>query len=160
MPANRFFTVTSLRDHVDPLNGNETGYESLLFPDQVFGDPGYAYPIEIQGRATGGFVVEITPIPDPPEFCGSGSVTLDASPGFDAYTWSDGQSGQTISVFVDTDTRISVEALDSASGNRHLYRAHSPRRRSEDQCEARSTGRYRLVYASGERIGEIPGGLP
>jgi hypothetical protein len=49
-----FFTVTSLVNHTDIKSGLTTEYESLLFPTQVFGDPGFAYPTELMATTTGG----------------------------------------------------------------------------------------------------------
>ncbi len=55
--TNYFFTVTSLVNHTDIKSSVTTEYESLLFPTQVFGDPGFAYPTELMATTTGGACV-------------------------------------------------------------------------------------------------------
>ncbi len=49
-----YFTVTSLSAFRDPSTGLTTVYESLLYPTQVSGDPGFVYPVEVQATTTGG----------------------------------------------------------------------------------------------------------
>jgi hypothetical protein len=109
----RHFSVTSLSTHTDEDTGVPVEYESLRYPEQVFGDPDHAYPQEVEGRSAGDQVVTITPTPDPPSICGSGDVTLTASPGFVEYLWSDGQTGQSITVSLTEDGRIGVQAVDA-----------------------------------------------
>ncbi len=43
-----YFTVTSLSDFTDPSSGVVTTYESLVYPTQVYGDPAFVYPLEVQ----------------------------------------------------------------------------------------------------------------
>jgi len=43
-----YFTVTAHSTYTDPSSGDATRYESLLYPKQVFGDQGAAYPVEVQ----------------------------------------------------------------------------------------------------------------
>lgn len=43
-----YFTVTSKSVYTDPSSGVPTTYESLLYPTQVSGDPGFVYPVEVQ----------------------------------------------------------------------------------------------------------------
>jgi hypothetical protein len=47
-----YFTVTSLSTYTDPSSGVVTAYESLVYPTQVYGDPSYVYPIEVQAATT------------------------------------------------------------------------------------------------------------
>lgn len=49
-----FVTVTSRYDFKDPSTNVVTRYESLLYPTQVFGDPSFVYPLEVNGTTTGG----------------------------------------------------------------------------------------------------------
>ena len=49
-----YFTVTSLSTFTDPSSGIMTTYESIVYPTQVFGDPSFVYPIEVQKATTGG----------------------------------------------------------------------------------------------------------
>ncbi len=51
--TNYFFTVTARSNFTDPSSLVTTTYESLLYPTQVFGDPGFIYPIEVQKATTG-----------------------------------------------------------------------------------------------------------
>jgi hypothetical protein len=48
-----YFTVTALSNFTDPSSGVVTTYESLLYPAQVRGDPGYEYPIEVRAATNG-----------------------------------------------------------------------------------------------------------
>ncbi len=43
-----YFTVTSRSAYQDPSSGIVTTYESLVYPTQVYGDPSYVYPVEVQ----------------------------------------------------------------------------------------------------------------
>jgi len=47
-----FFTVTSLSTYTDPSSGDPTTYESLVYPTQVYGDPGWTYPVEVVETTT------------------------------------------------------------------------------------------------------------
>jgi len=54
-PATTYhFTVTTRSDHTNPSTSVTTTLESLLYPMQVSGDPGFVYPIEVQATTTGG----------------------------------------------------------------------------------------------------------
>ena len=52
-----YFTVTSTSIYTDPSTSVATTYESLRYPTQVFGDPSFVYPIEVQATTTGGSCV-------------------------------------------------------------------------------------------------------
>ncbi len=43
-----FFTVTSISEFTNPSTSVTRSYESIRFPTQVSGDPGFVYPIEVQ----------------------------------------------------------------------------------------------------------------
>jgi hypothetical protein len=47
-----YFTATSLSTYTDPSSSVVTTYESLVYPTQVYGDPGYVYPLEVQATTT------------------------------------------------------------------------------------------------------------
>lgn len=111
--APRYFSVTALTTHLDEDSGLSHEYESLKYPEQVFGDPDFAYPQEVVGRSAGDQAVTITSTPDPPALCGPGSITLTATPGFVEYRWSDGQTGPSVVVTADSDTSFGVEAIDA-----------------------------------------------
>jgi len=68
-----YFTVTTRSDHTNPSTAVTTTLESLLYPTQVSGDPGFVYPIEVQATTTGGSctpaITEVSP-------CASGSDCL------------------------------------------------------------------------------------
>jgi hypothetical protein len=49
-----YFTVTSLSTYTDPSSLIATGYESIVYPTTVSGDPTFAYPVEVQKTTTGG----------------------------------------------------------------------------------------------------------
>jgi len=50
--VTHYFTVTSLSNFKDPDTLATTTYESILYPTQVSGDPGYVYPVEVQDTTT------------------------------------------------------------------------------------------------------------
>jgi hypothetical protein len=60
-----YFTVTTRSDFSNPSTGMTIPIESLLYPKQVSGDPGFVYPIEVQATTTGGSctpeVTEVSP---------------------------------------------------------------------------------------------------
>ncbi|RMG47683.1 MAG: fibronectin type III domain-containing protein [Acidobacteria bacterium] len=49
-----YITVTSRSSYTDPKSGVTTIYESIIYPTQIFGDPDFAYPIEVVQTTTGG----------------------------------------------------------------------------------------------------------
>lgn len=61
-----YFTVTSLstftRTEVSPAPPVAATYESVRYPTQVFGDPSFAYPIEVLGTTTGGSCTPTAPV--------------------------------------------------------------------------------------------------
>ena len=48
-----YFTVTARSSFTDPSSSVTTPYESPLYPIQIYGDPSYVYPIEVQATTTG-----------------------------------------------------------------------------------------------------------
>ena len=68
-----YFTVTTRADYTNLSTAVTTAVESLLFPKQVSGDPGFIYPIEVQATTVGGSctpaITEVSP-------CASGSDCL------------------------------------------------------------------------------------
>jgi len=49
-----YFTVVTRSDYTNPSTAVVTTMESLLFPKQVHGDPGFVYPVEVHATTTGG----------------------------------------------------------------------------------------------------------
>jgi hypothetical protein len=49
-----YFTVTARSAFTDPSSGIVTNYESERYPTQIFGDPGFVVPTEVQAATTGG----------------------------------------------------------------------------------------------------------
>jgi hypothetical protein len=68
-----YFTVTTRVDYTNSSTAVTTAMESLLYPRQVSGDPGFIYPIEVQATTTGG---SCTPAIDEVSPCTSGSDCL------------------------------------------------------------------------------------
>jgi len=49
-----YFTVTARSTFTDPSSGVVTTYESERYPTQIFGDPGFVVPTEVQAATSGG----------------------------------------------------------------------------------------------------------
>ncbi len=77
-----FFTVTSLSDFPPDPNTQlpRLTYESILYPTQVSGDPGFVYPVEVQATTTGGVCIPTEEV---------SGVTVDEAGGGDIrFCWS------------------------------------------------------------------------
>ncbi len=47
-----YFTLTSRSTFTDPSTLVPSNYESIVYPSQVYGDPSYVYPVEVQATTT------------------------------------------------------------------------------------------------------------